>query len=64
MHQIKACASCGEAIVFLPTSTGKWMPVDTASISPEDTTYEPRSGHVSHWEMCAEPRPFRRQASA
>ena len=61
MHQTKACDSCGASLIFLKTATGKWMPVDAETVSPDDAQYEPRSGHVSHWETCDDPARFRRE---
>jgi len=46
------CDRCGEAIVFLRGDAGRWVPVETDSVSDGDTEYEPRSGHVDHRENC------------
>lgn len=53
------CRECGESIVFLPTSTGKTMPVDERSIEPGDDVFDPKV-HVSHFATCTNAARFRR----
>lgn len=52
------CKACGAEIVFLRTAAGKLMPVDAETVSPEDTEYEPESGHVSHFKTCPKANEF------
>ena len=52
--QISMCRSCGEPIVFVRTASGRWMPVNAASVTPGDTAYDPQRGHENHWQHCAQ----------
>lgn len=47
-----ACRSCGAAIVWLKTSTGKNMPVDAETVTEGDTQFEKDAGHISHFATC------------
>lgn len=54
------CRSCGAAVVWFKTDAGKNMPVDAATVLPEDLVLElPR--HVSHFATCPDADKFRRK---
>lgn len=53
-RRIKRCRSCNAKIIFLPTSTGKKMPVDADTVEPEDDAYDPER-HESHFKTCSDP---------
>lgn len=48
------CGKCGEEIVFLKNKNSKWVPIDAETISPGDSQFEPKSGHVLHFDTCRE----------
>jgi hypothetical protein len=56
------CRDCGEPIVFMRTRLGKLIPVDADSVTDGDTEYEPRSGHVSHFDSCLAAEQVRQDA--
>lgn len=49
---MSVCRSCGAAIVWLETKSGKKMPVDAETASQGDTQFEAASGHISHFSTC------------
>lgn len=54
------CRSCGAPIVWFKTSAGKKIPVDAATVEPEDQQLQlPR--HVSHFATCPDADKFRRK---
>ena len=53
------CRSCGQYIVFLPTATGKTMPVDAESVDEGDDEFDPKK-HISHFSTCPEADKFRK----
>jgi hypothetical protein len=57
--RITRCKSCRERIIFLPTSSGKMIPIDADTVDAEDETYI-HGKHVSHFATCAEADKFRR----
>jgi len=48
------CTSCGAQMIFLVTNTGHRMPVDAATVSPEDTQFDHKR-HKSHFATCTNP---------
>ena len=50
-RRVSHCRSCGADIVWLPTASGKSMPVDASTVDDEDEHYE-HSKHVSHFATC------------
>jgi hypothetical protein len=46
-----SCRSCGADIVFLRTASGKTMPVNAETASPEDTQFDSKR-HTSHFATC------------
>jgi len=54
------CRSCEQYIVFLPTASGKTMPVDAESVTEGDEEFNPKV-HVSHFSTCPEADKFRKQ---
>lgn len=54
------CRACQEYIVFLPTSTGKTMPVDVDTVTEGDDEFNPKV-HVSHFATCPEANRFRKR---
>lgn len=54
----KACKACGRAIVFLPTSKGKYIPVNFESYSGE-TEFNSQV-HVAHFSDCPQAKEFRK----
>lgn len=61
-RRIKRCRheSCNARIIFLRSRTGSQVPVDADSVDPEDTDYDPKRGHVSHFATCPGAAGFRR----
>lgn len=51
-NRTAACRSCGAAIAWLVTASGAKMPVDAETVTPGDTQYDARSGHISHFKTC------------
>ena len=49
---VSSCSSCGASIVWLITKNLKHIPVDAATAKPEDTQYDPKGGHISHFATC------------
>ena len=54
------CRSCGQLIVFLPTASGKTMPVDAESVTEGDEEFNPKA-HVSHFSTCPDAAKFRKK---
>lgn len=57
-HQVP-CRSCGQYVVFLPTKSGKNMPVDVDTVDEADTEFDHKR-HVSHFATCNDPARFRK----
>lgn len=57
---IPRCRSCGAAIVWVRTTSGKAMPVNAGSATVGDLTFEP-GRHVSHFSTCPDASKFRRK---
>lgn len=54
------CRSCKAAIVWFKSDAGKNIPIDAATVLPEDQQLElPR--HVSHFATCPDAAKFRRK---
>jgi hypothetical protein len=53
------CTSCGAQMIFLMTKTGKRMPVDADTVSPEDTEFD-HTRHKSHFATCTNPAKHRK----
>lgn len=51
--------TCNARIIFLPTATGKSMPVDADSVDPADQEYD-TDKHESHFGTCKKGDQFRR----
>lgn len=63
MLKRKSCASCGASIVWMKTSAGRAMPVDSASVAPSDDTstlFDP-GRHTSHFATCPNADSHRRR---
>lgn len=58
-QRVTPCTSCSASIVFLRTSTGKVMPVDAATVLPEDDVFDPKR-HKSHFASCPNSAQHRR----
>ncbi|MCA0388506.1 MAG: hypothetical protein LCH52_08425 [Bacteroidetes bacterium] len=54
----KTCKACGKAIVFLPTSKGKYIPVNLESYGGESEFYP--GVHVAHFSDCPQAKEFRK----
>lgn len=53
------CRSCGAMIIWFKTTAGKNIPIDAATVLPEDYTLElPR--HISHFATCPQAAQHRR----
>lgn len=51
--------ACGAYLRFLKNpKSGKLVPVDAETTSPEDEEYDPALGHVSHFKTCTAPSRF------
>jgi hypothetical protein len=53
------CRSCGAPIVWLDTNNNRRMPVDAATVRPEDRSYE-QGQHVCHFATCPQANEWRR----
>ena len=58
-RRIVRCRTCNARIIFLPTDTGKRMPIDADSVEAEDEEYQ-RGKHVSHFSTCTNSAAHRR----
>lgn len=58
-RRIVRCKTCRARIIFLPTDTGKNMPIDADSVDPDDDQYQ-RGKHVSHFQTCQHANQHRR----
>jgi hypothetical protein len=58
--RIKQCAHCKAPIVWLHTQNLSPMPVDAATVKPEDRLYDHKR-HVSHFATCTDPGKFRKR---
>jgi hypothetical protein len=58
-HNTVPCRSCGQYIVFLPTASGRTMPVDADSVEETDDEFDHKR-HVSHFATCSTPDKFRK----
>lgn len=54
------CRACDQYIVFLPTASGKQMPVDAESVTEGDELFDSQV-HISHFATCPEADRFRRR---
>lgn len=59
--QIPRCASCGAAIVWMRTKSGRRIPVDLASADPAHQNFDPVMGHISHFATCPQADQHRRR---
>lgn len=57
--RIVRCRSCRARIIFLPTASGKKMPVDADTVDAEDEVYE-HGKHVSHFSSCSNADEYRK----
>lgn len=57
-RRVTRCRGCNERIVFLPTSSGKMMPIDADTVGDEDEEYI-HGKHVSHFSTCSAADQFR-----
>jgi len=57
------CRSCGAEIVWLKTSTGKSMPVDTESVVDEAATIFDPVQMTSHFATCPDAAKHRKTKS-
>lgn len=58
-RRITRCRSCNARIVFLPTSSGKSMPIDADTVEADDEEFE-YGRHVSHFSTCKQANQHRR----
>ncbi len=59
MNKIEKCRSCGEAIVFVPTKSGKMMPVN-ADTYDNSNLFDIKK-HIAHFATCPDAQKFRRE---
>ena len=60
-QQTKLCDACGAPIVFLNTKGGGLMPVDAATVGPDDDKFDKMRGHMPHFATCTDPNRFRKR---
>lgn len=53
------CKSCGAEIVFLLTAKGHLMPVESHTVTGEETHYE-HGKHISHFANCPSSKKHRK----
>ena len=58
-HNQVPCRSCGQYIVFLPTASGKSMPVDAETVDEADDAFDHKR-HVNHFATCPQADQHRR----
>ncbi len=59
-RQIRCRAfGCNKRIIFLPTESGKRMPVDADTVEPDDEQFDPER-HESHFAKCPGAHNFRK----
>lgn len=49
--RVRSCRSCGAAIIWLRTKSGKKMPVEAESVTGDETMFE-YGKHKSHFSLC------------
>lgn len=59
MSKIERCASCHQAIVWLPTNTGKRMPINAETVLDADIYFD-HTRHTSHFAPCPQADTHRR----
>lgn len=62
--RVRKCSAsnCGASIIFLPTSSGRSMPINADTVDKEDEIYT-HGKHVSHFATCPAHEKFRRGGS-
>lgn len=55
------CRSCGAAIVWMKTATGKNMPVDADTVKPDGPSVFDPKVHTSHFATCPHAAQHRRK---
>ena len=58
-RRITRCKTCHSRIIFLPTASGKQMPIEADSVEPNDTVFDPAK-HESHFAKCKQADQWRR----
>ena len=59
-RRIVRCSSCRARIIFLPTMSGKRMPVYADTVEATDEIYAP-GRHESHFAKCPNANQFRKR---
>lgn len=55
------CKSCRARIVWMKTAAGRSIPVDAATVNPDQETFDPLLGHISHFATCPDASQHRRR---
>jgi hypothetical protein len=71
-YLVRKTCTCGTAIIFLPGSSGKFVPVEVNSLTQADNEeigrgYKPgfrKAVHVNHFSTCTNFRDFHKQGKA
>lgn len=58
-HNQVPCRACGRPMIYLPTKTGKSMPVNAETVEATDTEYQ-HDKHISHFSDCPAAARFRK----
>lgn len=59
-HSQVPCRACQRPLIYLPTKAGKSMPVNAETVKAEDTIFDAKAGHVSHFADCPAAARFRK----
>jgi hypothetical protein len=59
-HRVCHCTSCRAPIIFFDTRNGRQMPVDAATVRPEDTRLD-MTHMISHFATCTNPARHRKR---
>ena len=61
LNEIELCRSCLAEIRWTHTKSGAKMPVDAATIGPEEFVFDPAKGHQSHFATCPHASDWRKK---
>jgi hypothetical protein len=59
-YRIKRCRGCNAQVIWFETPAGSRMPVDAATVEPEDFELD-LTRHISHFATCPDHAKFRKK---
>jgi len=60
-RKANSCRSCGKPIIWLPTASGKSIPVNAFSVRNGEKQFNPAAGHLTHFATCPQAAQHRKQ---